>query len=700
MAAVRLGDELAGYPDWILARGFGGIETAASPVAATSGHPWPEGKLAPMAVEACNALLASINDAAAVPTLVFLVGGAGNGKSKIAADLVKGLGSPALEPQEAFARRIYTYPAVAGRKLRVVNDATIPPKAKSELPALTADIVACLQGGEHMLACVNRGVLVTEVRLHDSGVGGAEGDMASCLLSWILAGDDGKAGSFGSEGWRVIPTPLDKAHHYAHHYRFARIEKDNAAKAFVHVVYMDQASLLEPWPSPSAVAGPASAALHVQKLDVSPVLGRKHGQADSAAFIEPLTKAVASFLAGIGMDPPGGGLDPIAANATALSKPIAASAWCAMMRGAEVVSGTHFSYRELWALTSHSLLGMPKGEGSAELASWVKKAAKAVADTGLAEDVRLGWLIALAGLRTHVALFGGSHLAPDLGKVKRPPVVHATSDALQALSSADPLFNFGPTVGSDYRDLAREVESIAEGKLPSHAIRQRDPSALAAWTDFDEALEKAVCDFVKPDHVLAEDLGPGSPELKQRNAVIGWYGQYMFRLVGFSRGWCGHVSVVDNWQQSLRRAIQRIGLPDELNKAIRGVILMNQGNSQTSALFALLKSRLEELGPDQHHVSVQVPLGDFALRTEAIGDQVIISVRLGTEEAARTVLDFHLVREAMARSGGHGFTDSLRLVEPRLERLRAGLLAAELKRATESGDRRALLFKYETQFSA
>lgn len=47
------------------------------------------------------------------------------------------------------------------------------------------------------------------------------------------------------------------------------------------------------------------------------------------------------------------------------------------------------------------------------------------------------------------------------------------------------------------------------------------------------------------------------------------------------------------------------------------------------------------------------------------------------------ILDFPILREADAQNAGSGFTEAAIDVEPRVERVRAGILAAEMQQARE-----------------
>ena len=79
---------------------------------------------------------------------------------------------------------------------------------------------------------------------------------------------------------------------------------------------------------------------------------------------------------------------------------------------------------------------------------------------------------------------------------------------------------------------------------------------------------------------------------------------------------------------------------------------------------------------------IALPRNRFEVEARTEGDRVRLEIVQGGHRngspAAVAVLDFHLLREASARSNGHGFTDSLMLIEPRIERIRASMVAFQL----------------------
>ena len=120
-----------GYPQWLVERVFGGTHVADTPGSTVKTEHWPIGESPPVSKEVCDLLLAACHDEARDegPVLVFLVGGAGNGKSFLAKQVANALAGSRVGDASKFYR-FYDYTLDSGAYLRIVNDATIPPRRR------------------------------------------------------------------------------------------------------------------------------------------------------------------------------------------------------------------------------------------------------------------------------------------------------------------------------------------------------------------------------------------------------------------------------------------------------------------------------------------------------------------------------------------------------------------------------------------
>ena len=648
------------YPAWILERSFGGLGTAVSPVANTRHSNWPEGRVAPMAKEACAQLVKACNsdERASLPCFVFLVGGAGNGKSKIAGDTVQLIDGVRLGEPGRFAQRIFDYRLGSGRHLKVVNDATIPSATDNGKPALGSDIAAAIGNSSHLLACVNRGVLIGEATSPE--VGSTPNEVAAALIThWLLDMSPERETDIVAE--TRLETFSDTS---CSHYAFAKLFIDGEATAIIHVVFMDQASLLETWPTVGDSPGEhlSHDALAPSDIAQVPVLSRDHSGGPTAEFAQPLQQLAQTMLGG----EPWSETDPIKANG-----------WCAVLRGAEVISGSHFTYRELWALGSHSLVGPCTAADLEKLHTWIasKRAVAAASD----KEAALRALVSLSSLRSHMMLFDAGR-----GSVSGCPAdtyswPATTNEALKAVCHADPLREFGPGDGKEYTMLVDLLAGIEDGRSrPGRSLAEADPLIEAYWTGFDTEFENAIAGLVDPENSKAT--------LKHRNEILAWYGRYMFRLVGMARGWPAHVSLISKWQESWTEARSKQLLPLEIEKALMQIILPSRIDSNDT-FFPALRSRVDMTPSGGTALEIEVERGDFKIDIRTSGYSIIATLKDRTRsEGTRveTLLDFHLLREALAKDDGRGFTDSLSVIEPRVERVRAGLLAAQAGKKGEA----------------
>ncbi|WP_125182718.1 hypothetical protein [Minwuia thermotolerans] len=653
------------YPAWLLERSFGGATVAVSPQSRRETGKWPDGPSAPMASEACEALVQACQASTTSPScFVFLVGGAGNGKSKLAGDTVRRLGAKRRGERTEFAQRVYEYELGNGGSLRVVNDATIPPPGGQITNALVNDIAVAIDHRENLLACVNRGVLLGEIAVEHASPGSASHSAAGSIIQ-ILLESDAYPGSTGNDVPISVLFESSSSHET---YRYFSVSSGGETIAHCHVVFLDQASVLEPWPAGVATSTGASGAMVPRPLGQRPILERNKAEHGLATFAQPLSEVARAFLEGCPDEP----FDPVRANAVSLASSSVADAWCALLRGAEVMSGTHFTYRELWALSVHSLLGPLPTTRMQALREWVEK--RIAGTSSPDQQERLDALVALAKLRSHVALFhAGRPRALVSGLDFDWP--ETRNDALAAVYHCDPVRDFGPRDGKDYTDLVERLAGIEDGRFPGYEMALFDNDVKAYWTSFDQALEKEIAAFVSPSR--SQDLS-----LQQRNKVLAWYGSYMFRLVGLAKGWPAHCSLVNQWQVAWRasRGPGSHLLPKQLEESLLSIILPASGDGR-DASFPVLRSRVEPVRDDDRAFVVDIQKARFEISASTRGDMVMLDIRHGTtgsEIAGSTVLDFHLLREAVAKAAGDGFTDSLALIEPRIERIRASLLAFQL----------------------
>lgn len=653
------------YSAWILERSFGGLGVAVSPNSEQLEGSWPDGPSSPMSREATNALISACNGDAGADDprcMVFLVGGAGNGKSKLAADTVNAVKGKFVGEERAFAQRTYAYKLKSGGCLRIINDATIPPADRHATP-LVRDLAETMRARDHLLACINRGVLIGEIDNTEPSGGDPEMWLASSIVNWLLSGEIAKP---VEAEFRI--ARLDEAT-TPDHYTAAAVYFGDIERTVIHVVYMDRVSLLENWTETGQFPGDYKLPLPSNEINVTPILSEDR-QSRASAFEDCLSGAARAYSRSTEFD----SLDPIGANAQSLSCQRVARGWCSLIRGAEVISGTHFTYRELWALFAHSVVGPVTSDGLGSLADWVQM--RLVQAKTSSSEEQLSALLELGTLRTHMLLFdAGWRLADPSGKLKGHAWPRTVSEALKSTHLADPLRHFGPFGGAEAARLAEQLASIEEGHLPGDRLSAKDKDVAAYWTGLDAEIEKVIRDEVDPRN--------DTSSLKKRNWLLGWYGRYMHRLVGLARGWPAHCTVVHDWQNAWLDANWSQRLAPELNDAILDIVVPSPGQG-AETFFTFMQPRVDAGEVAGARTMIALQRNKFELEAQTKGDRVEIKISQGglgdlnSLPAAVAALDFHLLREASARSNGHGFTDSLMLIEPRVERIRASIVAHQL----------------------
>ena len=661
------------YPRWILERAFGGIKVADSPLTVEDTSRWPSGVAAPMAKEVCDVLVnvcqrnGDLEDD--LSCFIFLIGGAGNGKSRLAGETVKKIEARQVGGLSTmFAQRTYEFSLKkSARTLKIINDATIPDTSAQEHPGLARDIAVALTGRQHLLACVNRGVLIGEVNSFNTAPKSEEVCISRQLIEWLLSDLYNRASQENG-------TYLDIEHdNIVSHYRFSKVYINKNLRAVVHVVAMDEASQLEKWErtSPSEII---QQPLACRELIQTPILEREFIDNQFAMFSDPVVNAASTYLQSIGNTDNTSELDPVLANAKVLSCKRCAEAWCALLRGAEIISGTHFTYRELWALFSHSIVGPARVADLHVLRRWVRQKVEIARNGNSTSSERVQALMSLGQLRLHMTLFdAGRKRKLDAILKDQYEWVETTSEALESISQADPLRDFGPSDGSFYTNILDRLAYMGEESLPSVSLIEESPLVKAYWTKFDTCLERSIAEFIKPTRRGAT--------IRERNAAFSWYAKYLFRLVSVAQGWPAHCTLINEWQCAWREVQRKHSLPNNLENAILGVVLPLYEASQNNTYFPIMKSRVNPPRVDSSVISISIPRNRFELHAEIRRDLIVLKItRIGNQGGivAETVLDFHLLREALAQRHGSGFTESLAFIEPRIERIRASLLTSQI----------------------
>ncbi len=654
------------YPDWLIERAFGGTCVADTPGSDAKSSRWPAGESPPAAAEACAALLEHCNretgDGALM--LTFLVGGAGNGKSYLAKKFTNELAGQRIGSRAKFASRNYDYQLEGGRLLRVVNDATIPPKdaASKDKDYLISDVQYCLDRRAHLLACVNRGILLNEAQAQLAS-GTEFGEIAQSVVhSLISQRVPGTVVTVSGESLDNVEAGFEFAYE-------VQVQKD--LKACIRVVFMDRCSLFEPFPS----------------VDLSPPLEGANPETISQQNFMPISDPARAAAALPGkqvlqllieelqnVTDPMHPLDPFRANLRCFSNSQVVGGFCNLLRGGEIVSGERFSYRDLWGLVVLALLG---GINRGDLSSHEQvllRLFKSI-DNGATTE-RLHAVMSLALRRSHMTIF--SARGPDcIFDAAEQPVI-PSSRAVAVMEQADPL-----RCQSDdsLRVIREKLVLLEENVGPGQALANENEDFASVWTELDHTLEETLLSWLYDDKE--------APEFSARNEVLAWYGQYLARLFAFSKGEPAFADLIALYASYWNKAYTKQDVPRDLEAGLNELLLTRFAEDQEECYLPIFAARVNPI------TAVDVG-GSVALAIESreyfwsqyINGTGAIAVELKAfknpdETISSFILDFAMLREADACRNGGGFTEHLHQIEPRVERVRASMLVAAMRRTRE-----------------
>lgn len=582
------------------------------------------------------------------PIMLFLVGGPGAGKSHAVSELVRDFES-IESPADGLAHRYYFYKTFV-RSLTLVNDATIRSRQFPVAP-LTQDITLTVADGSHLIACVNRGVLVEEVAqttqlLTEDSVPG------SLLVSWLQKG--GPVGEVSLSGWKV--TPSTQGH--GSYVRSAELSNHELRfSAQVAVVYLDACSLLEKRPITAQTSGetfpgsgPYEVSFFSERAQLEPL------SLPAGALLTQVVERIGDVSAQTELP---SDLDPIMANLQSLAKPVLQSGFLSILRAAEIASGQRLTYREIWGAIVRAIVGDLTDHYQPHELSKILQAEAGADDT---DPVRLfRSMQKLANRRFTQSIFGSSAGAEKDPVVRLLQEVDPLRDALPGESPHSPINGWASPISAALTGpvaLRSPIAMLEDNLDGSDYFRQ-------ALTEFDRNLDVAFQSVMDCD-----DLTDGD-----RSSFIAWYGRYLTRLYSVSNGISGFVREIEAWTQAWRYAPElprgeHINLNESMRTLLRPARTPEASGSQT--LIPVLESRTEPiLGiTPRPRLALSVERVDF--KTEVWGDSISLLMQTGDSPVGSVELDFILIREALSCAGMHaGITEQASTAVPRLERLRA-----------------------------
>ncbi|TFB84298.1 hypothetical protein E3O44_15815 [Cryobacterium algoricola] len=581
--------------------------------------------------------------------MLYLVGGPGAGKSHAAAYVVSDLEEQS-PLKDGLAHRTYRYETPT-RPLTVVNDATIGDRLHSR-GALGRDIDTATRDQTHFFACVNRGILVDESAVFP--LLGRESDgPQGAVIDWLLREDNLKAPECPS-GWevRTNETKTD-------YLRSGRLFSAGAHLADVLVVFVDVCSLFEE--SPSATVSQLSS-VGPSVNGESYRIARFHRRRDSDPRKFPAGELVAGVVKALQVDSEERDpafLNPFQANLDSLSSDAVLSGFLSVLRASEIVSSQRMTYREVWGALVRALVGdLPAQIAGADIENFLESS-QPVQPRALA---RFAELRALAAFRYTQSIFGIGDGTDQKDEALQNPVLRLTRlvdpvrDALPGTNSptsdgwATPLFDaFASEAGH-----GSPLDALMLSLSPEDPFRD----CVGA---FDRGLDEA---FVA---ALA------CSELKQRSEVVIWYSGYLMRLYATANGIPAFRREIEIWTNAWALSPK---IPGTLESQLLTLLKPARvhGATDGASLIPIFDSRTSPITGESRPI-LALRTSSIEMETSRDSESLFLRLKESGKEIRRVLLDFPLVREALACGEGYaGVTELSDITSPRLERFRAARL--------------------------
>ncbi|MHC8606938.1 hypothetical protein ACW4FP_04695 [Paenarthrobacter ureafaciens] len=568
-----------------------------------------------------------------------------------------------------MAQRTYEY-SDERRKLVVVNDATIIDEGM-DMP-LIADIDSTLAGGgtgtgvrTDIVACINRGILIEELALID-----AETETAGALLvSWLARGEL-RLGAY------TLESSVDL--HYA---RSAELQNYGAPFAHIVVIFVDECSLFEMSPRMSIVDNSVreDSAYRIRRLserrmDAS-VVTEMPASDLLDAVLETLERRVVERPIKEGTP----AADPLAGNLESLESAGVRSALLTLARSAELATSTRMTYRELWGYLARILIGgAPEQIERHQLESFIWRNQPRGANP-LEDFRRIG---RLSSLRFTQAIFGAGALPLSGSRAVNDPVLRLTRKIDPILDAVPGNSPFVPRNGwADPLHEAFVTQSTALTPLAAlHSLAEKTevPKGGAFFSEICSPFDWAV------DAAYAALMADESVTDAERLKSTSWYGAYLTRLYAVCFGISAFRREIDALTETM---ITTPRLPDVLRKPMETLLRpkrqLRYGESE--ALLPLFDSRTEPIVGHLIEPKLALRVENGKLETVRGGsDEVFLELKREGELEGRIIVDFALVREALACVDDYsGVTDLVDVTAPRLERVRSSRLRSRLVKGAE-----------------
>jgi hypothetical protein len=570
---------------------------------------------------------------------LFLVGGAGNGKSFELSLFLKKLGSQYHNIVRGAKLKRHFLKDDGDPNVYIINDATIVEQANGERHDLIYDLKYCSSAKTRtfLFANINRGVLIEDIN-H-----AADADMEwKDILTWLLNPRTHKT--------EAIET-IDASERY-----FLRGKLRNGVNevpTFINVLYLDQLSLLEKIPGypEKSLEDTTSLTPKVSKYQLfrpeesrqETPLGRllklivdKNNFEDHESCLKCGAKSLCPFIS----------------NVQNLRNSDFQIGYLYFLRSIECGSGQLFSYREAWYNLSISIIGRVRQiwldeEANQSPCDWVRANAIGSPSKKQLYDLFLH--------RIHSSLFNSEQLNVN---VEYAPLLYPNdlnpSDQnvlVQRNSLSD------PSKGTNRKWQSQIYEAVESTHYRERPSENMDVAINFAdlWKNIDREIES---DIVKQFQ----------NNLEEYSSLLRWFTSALIRLLGFRLRNVNNGDIIDQFLE-----LKRYPKFDDSNPLSRGIknLLRRTGDSDKN-YYPIFTPRTKPVLAHQETPQWCVGVPHYYYSVELETDADDLWLKLFTVEKktiiSNVLIDFPMAIEIFNNSDGQGFSEKGHQVSPRLER--------------------------------
>jgi hypothetical protein len=550
---------------------------------------------------------------------------------------------------DGLAHRTYEYES-RGLNTVLVNDATIPSDEYEEA-GLAEEITASARGHKHLVACVNRGILVEEERSLLS-LNASKLEPGQALVNWLRTqGDSSVAGS-----WTVV------THSSSDYLITGQLRYGNEVVAEIAGVYVDVCSLLER--KPKVVRGTAGL-FTPEPYKIADFVERLSWDDHVTSAGHLLMEVLDSLHAVDGLSN-SSALNPIVANIQSLQSRAVRAGFLATLRAAEIVNGQRFTYREIWGAIVRAIVGpLPESISTEELPRYFDDGMM-YSDSPI-EDFEA--IIKLANLRFSQSIYGTtSAVSKSPSDPRRNPVTRLThvidpmKDAIPGFTTHDPSTGWASVVTEAFSGPSAEGSPLRS--LTDELGKSDHDPFNDALTDFDYEVDEAYMRVMNFDRTKDAE----------RAKYIHWYGAYLGRHYAISHGIPAFRKEIKLWTEAWYSSPQ---LPRSLSGGLRALLRpkRNPRDSDSKSLIPILDSRTDPIVGTVKEPKIALQTGNFEMKTCTEAESLFLLLFEQTTEISRMPLDLALTREAGACALEYpGMTELTETTSPRLERFRSARL--------------------------